>query len=311
LAGKKVTTDLWGRIMLIPSHAMRAFVDRINIPACQILCLITAVYALIGILAAIFLRRDGSTFRRGRLALAGVIAFVGALSAYLALPHHLHEMELMTFFPRFSVLVLLMFLLLVPGGLLRLRGILAVLLPLPAVVFGIVYGRQLFLHYRAYGAEIAGFIEVAKKTPAGGKALGLVFDRKSQVMEVDSALVGVPDFYPALRPAPGSMVPPAYCGLRHMPCRCKVSRDFATNPWAPASFAPGKMLEIFDYFFVRSVPPRADLFRGYHGMVDLLATSGTWMVFRKRPGPVVSDRPPPEAAPQPAPAALPATHGVR
>ncbi len=308
LAGKPLTTDLWGRILLIPSHAMRAFVDRINIPACQVLCLIVAVYLVIGLVAGFLRRPDGSTFRCGRLALAGAITFLGALSAYLALPHHLHEMELMTFFPRFSVLVLLMFLLLVPGGLLRLRGILAVLLPVPALVFGIVYGRQLFLHYRAYGAEIAGFVEVAQKTPAGGKALGLVFDRKSQVMEIDSALVGVPDFYPALREAPGSMVPPAYCGLRHMPCRCKISRDFATNPWAPASFAPGKMLEIFDYFFARSIPPKLDLFRGYHGMVELVAVSGTWAAFRKRPGPVVADPPPPQLAPPPA--AIPAAHGV-
>jgi hypothetical protein len=297
LGRQTLAADLWHRILLIPSHAMRAFVDEINVPACKVLCLIMAVYAVVGLLVGLRRWRDGSPFRRIHLAVAGAIAFFGALGAYLALPHHLQEMELMTFFPRFSVLVLLMFLVLVPGGLLRLRGVLAVLLPLPAVVFGMVYGRQLYLHYRAYGAEVAGFVEVAEKTPAGGKALGLVFDRRSQVMQVESALVGVPDFYPALRPAPGSMVPPAYCGLRHMPCRPKVARDFATNPWAPATFAPGKMLEIFDYFFVRSIPPGFDLFRGYHGMVDVIAISGTWAAFRRRPGPVVPDRPPPALPP--------------
>jgi hypothetical protein len=297
LGRQTLAADLWHRILLIPSHAMRAFVDEINVPACKVLCLIMAVYAVVGLLVGLRRWRDGSPFRRIHLAVAGAIAFFGALGAYLALPHHLQEMELMTFFPRFSVLVLLMFLVLVPGGLLRLRGVLAVLLPLPAVVFGMVYGRQLYLHYRAYGAEVAGFVEVAEKTPAGGKALGLVFDRRSQVMQVESALVGVPDFYPALRPAPGSMVPPAYCGLRHMPCRPKVARDFATNPWAPATFAPGKMLEIFDYFFVRGIPPGFDLFRGYHGMVDVIAISGTWAAFRRRPGPVVPDRPPPALPP--------------
>ena len=298
LGNKPLATDLWHRILLVPTHAMRAFVDEVNIPACRVLFLIMAAYVLVGLLAGLWRRKSSSpsTFRGGRMALAGLIGFAGALTAYLALPHHLQEMELMTFFPRFSVLVLLMFLLLVPAGLLRLRGLPAALLPLPALAFGVVYGRQLYLHYRAYGAEVEGFVEVAKKTPSGGKALGLVFDRKSQVMQVESALVGVPDFYPALRPALGSMVPPAYCGLRHMPCRCKVARDFLTNPWAPSSFAPGRMLPIFDYFFVRSVPPGFDLFRGYHGMVELLAVSGKWSVFRKRPGPVVADPPPPPPA---------------
>jgi hypothetical protein len=307
LSGRTLTADLWNRILLIPSHAMRAFVDEINVPACQILCLIMGVYALAGTVAAFSRKPGASTFRRWPLAVASAIAFLGALGAYLALPHHLQEMELMTFFPRFSVLVLLMFLPIVPGGLLRLRGGLAVLLPVPAVVFGIAYGRQLYQHYGAYGAEIAGFVEVAQKTPAGGKALGLVFDRRSRVMQIDSALVGVPNFYPALRPAPGSMVPPAYCGLRHMPCRCKISRDFVTNPWAPQRFAPAKMLEIFDYFFVRSLPPGFDLFRGYHGMVDLIGSSGTWAAYRKRPGPIVADLPPSQPPPPPA---VPATAPV-
>jgi hypothetical protein len=300
LGNKQLVADLWGRIVLIPTHAMRAFVDEVNIPACRVLCLIMAVYLVLGVLAGLWRRSGGPRAYRGRqLALAGVIGFLGALTAYLALPHHLQEMELMTFFPRFSVLVLLMFLLLVPAGLLRLRGLAAVLLPLPALVFGAVYGRQLYLHYRAYGAEVAGFVELAYKVPPGGKALGLVFDRKSQVMQVESALVGVPDFYPALRPALGSMVPPAYCGLRHMPCRCKISRDFMTNPWGPTSFSPGQMLPIFDYFFARSIPPGFDLFRGYHGMVDLVAVSLPWAVFRKRPGPIVPDPPPPPPPPAP------------
>ena len=111
-----------------------------------------------------------------------------------------------------------------------------------------------------------------------------------------------------MRPALGSMVPPAYCGLRHMPCRSKVAADFFPSPWEPAKFVPAKMLPIFDYYFVRSLPPGFDLFRGYHGMVELLAQSGNWAVFRKRPGPLVGDPPPPPPAPPPvlAPAAVPA-----
>lgn len=207
----------------------------------------------------------------------------------------------MTFFPRFSVMVLLMFLLMVPAGLLRLRGGFALLLPLPALVFGMLYGRQLYLHYRAYGTEVAGFVNVVEKTPPGGKAMGLVFEKRSRVMQVESAILGLPGFYPAMRPALGSMVPPTYCGLRHMPCRLKVAPNTFLSPWESVYFSPAKMLPIFDYFFVHSPPPGLDLFKGYHGMVELLAQSGTWMVFRKRPGPFVADSPPPPPVPPPVP----------
>jgi hypothetical protein len=304
LGNGKLLADLWHRVSLIPSHAMRAFVDESNV-----LVLITVAYVVIGILAWWWTRKspEEQPAGRWRMGAAGAIAFLGALFAYLALPHHLQELELMTFFPRFSVLVLLMFLLLVPAGLLRLRGIFAVTLPLPAMVFGIYYGHLLYVHYRAYGAEIAGFVEVAEKTPPGGKAMGLIFDRKSKVMQVESALIGLPGFYPALRRAPGSMVPPTYCGLRHMPCRLKVSPDFVTSPWIPASFSPGKMLPVFDYYFVHAAPAGHDPWRGYHNMFEPVAVSSTWSVFRKRPGPVVPDPPPPAPAALPAPLSPPAT----
>ena len=301
LGREKLLVDLWNRILAIPSHAMRAFVDGVNVPACQGLVLIMVAYVLAGVLA--WPAADEPREARAlRMRLAGWIGFLGALTAYLALPHHLQELELMTFFPRFSVLVLLMFLLLVPAGLLRLRGLFVVLLPLPALVFGVLYGRQLYLHYRAYGVEVAGFVEVAEKTPPGGAAIGLVFERRSTVMQVESAILGLPGFYPAMRPALGSMVPPTYCGLRHMPCQLKVAPNFFLSPWDPAAFVPAKMLPIFDYYFVRSLPRGFDLFRGYHGMVELLAQSGNWMVFRKRPGPVVPDPPPPLPPPPLVPA---------
>jgi hypothetical protein len=307
LGREKLLVDLWNRIRVIPSHAMRAFVDEVNVPACKGLVLIMAVYILVGVLAwpAANEPREVRFLRKRRMRLAGLIVFLGALTAYLALPHHLQELELMTFFPRFSVMVLLMFLLMVPAGLLRLRGLFVLLLPLPALVFGVLYGRQLYLHYRAYGAEVAGFVAVVNKTPPGGKAMGLVFERRSAVMQVESAILGLPGFYPAMRPALGSMVPPTYCGLRHMPCRLKVAPNPFLSPWESVYFSPAKMLPIFDYFFVRSLPPGLDLFKGYHGMVELLAQSGTWMVFRKRPGPLVGDPPPPAPPPVPVPALVP------
>jgi hypothetical protein len=299
LGRKPVLLDLWERLRLIPAHAMRAFADQSNVPACTALFFIVVGYIVIGV--AVWIqsgrRADVRRERRHQMRLAGVIAFLGALVAYLALPHHLQELELMTFFPRFSVLVLLMLLLLVPAGLTRLRRSLVVCLAIPPVVLGMIYGVVLVKHYRMYGAEVAGFVNVVEKTPPGGKAMGLVFDRKSKVMQVESALLGLPGFYPAMRPAPGSMVPPMYCGLRHMPCRPKVGPQFVTSPWLPAQFSPAAMLPTFDYFFVRSLPHGFDLFRGYHGMVHLIARSGEWMVFGKRPGPVVPDPPPPAAQP--------------
>jgi hypothetical protein len=301
----KLSHDLWQRIVLIPSHAMRAFTDESNTPACRGLCLIMVAYVLVGLLAwrPADMPPEPRPLRGRRMRLAGAIAFAGALFAYLALPHHLQELELMTFFPRFSVLVLLMFLLLVPAGLLRLRGALALALPLPALIFGVLWGRQLYLHYQAYGAEVAGFVDVVMKTPPGGKAMGLFFDRKSRVMQVESALVGLPGFYPALRPALGSMVPPTYCGLRHMPCRRKVAADFVTPPWTPTAFSPPKMLAVFDYYFLHSVPAGYDPWPGYHRMFEQLASSGTWSVFRKRPGPIMRDAPlAPPVLPVPPPA---------
>ncbi|HEX7509622.1 MAG TPA: hypothetical protein VF550_22825 [Polyangia bacterium] len=305
LGSEKLHIDLWHRITSIPLNAMRAFVDEVNVPACKGLFLIMVAYGLIGALAwrAADEPPETRALRKRRMRLAGLIGFLGALTAYLALPHHLQELELMTFFPRFAVMVLLMFLLLVPAGLLRLRGLFVLLLPLPALVFGVLYGRQLYLHYRAYGAEVAGFVEVVEKTPSGGKAMGLFFDRRSAVMHVESALLGLPGFYPAMRPALGSMVPPTYCGLRHMPCRLKVAPTPFLSPWDPSNFSPAKMLPVFDYFFVRNLPPGFDLFRGYHRMVELLAQSGNWMAFRKRSGPLLADPLPP---PPPAPVAVPA-----
>jgi len=300
--------DLGNRILLIPSHAMRAFADESNVPACKWLVLIMVAYVLIGLLAwpAPGMGGPSHESRRGRMRLAGLVGFVGALGAYLALPHHLQELQLMTFFPRFSVLVLLMFLLFVPAGLLRLRGFLALLLPVPALALGVFYGRLLFVHYRAYADEVADFVAVAEKTPPGGKTLGFVYDRRSRVMSVESALLGLPAYYPALRPAPGSMVPPAYCHLRHMPCRLKPAAESFPSPWLPDSFVAAKMLPIFDTFFIRSMPPRADPFRGYHRMVDLVARSGTWVALRRKPVPVVPDPPPPAPATSLPPPALPA-----
>jgi hypothetical protein len=51
LGRRSLLVDLWNRILLIPAHALRAFVDEINVRACDGLVLIMAVYVLVGALA--------------------------------------------------------------------------------------------------------------------------------------------------------------------------------------------------------------------------------------------------------------------
>jgi len=56
----------------------------------------------------------------------------------------------------------------------------------------------------------------------------------------------------------------------------------------------------FDYFFVRSPPRGTNPLGTYLGNVDVLAQSGTWIVYRKKPGPAVpAPAPPPPAKPAP------------
>jgi len=95
----------------------------------------------------------------------------------------------MTFFPRFAVLVVLMAIALIPAGLGRVRGWLRLLVPVPAVILCAIYGYQLIVHYRLYGKETADFVEVMRKTPPGGKAMGVVFSRGSKVMRIESAFL--------------------------------------------------------------------------------------------------------------------------
>ena len=51
LGRSKLLDDLSRRLLLIPSHAMRAFVDQVNVPACKGLFLIMVAYVLVGLAA--------------------------------------------------------------------------------------------------------------------------------------------------------------------------------------------------------------------------------------------------------------------
>jgi hypothetical protein len=280
---------LWG----LPVHVMRSFSDQVDIQACRALLLVIAVYLVAGLAAWRLLPNPSPAQPRPRTWPAIFVAFAAALAAYLILPHHLNELELMTFFPRFAVLVVLMAIVLVPAGLGRVRGWLLLVVPVPAVLLCSIYGYQLIVHYRLYGKETADFVEVMRKTPPGGKAVGVVFNRGSKVMRIESAFLGLPDFYVAMRSAPGSMAPLSYCGMRHMPCTRTPAGADLPNPWNPKDIQPAKSVPIFDYFFVHSPPPNANPFGPYRDSMEVLAHSGTWTVYRKKPGTVI----PPPALP--------------
>src|SRR5207248_2213381 len=88
----------------------------------------------------------------------------------------------------------------------RFRGSLGLLLSVPALVFCAVWGVELYQHYRRYAQEISDFRAVIAAARPGHRLLDLPFDRRSRVMSVESALIGLGSFYPLLEPAPRSMV---------------------------------------------------------------------------------------------------------
>ncbi len=297
LGGRTFLGDFAERLSAIPVHAMRGFADQVDVRACKALLLVIAAYVVAGLVAWAALAKQKSLRPQPRVWPAILAAFVGALAAYLLLPHHLNELSLTTFFPRFAVLVPLMAIALVPAGLGRARGVLGLVVPLPAMVVCAFYGWQLIVHYRLYARETADFVEVMHKTPPGGKAVGLVFDRGSHVMRVESALLGLPYFYVAARSAPGSMTPLPYCGMHDIPCTAKPAGAVLPNPWSPMDVSVGKNPPVFDYFFVRSPPRGANPFGPYGGSVDVLAQSGTWIVYRKKAGAGVPAPAPPAPPP--------------
>ncbi len=295
IGAKSVFQDLGERFELVPLHILRGFTDFVDIAAARALLVVLLMFFLMGLLARLAPRTDAP---RGRLWLAGIVIFGGALLAYLGLPHHLRQYELSTFYPRFSVLMVLLGTLLIPGALLRWQGLTRTLLLVPPVLLGVLYGRQLIQHYRWYDREVADFDAVLSQTPPGGRALGLVFDRSSRVMRIESAMVSMPSLYAAVNRSPDAMVPIFYCGMRHMPCRRLEEGKMIPDPgpWAPHALAPAAAVEFFDYFFVR-LPPGRPLFGGEMDKLELLARDGSWLVYKRK-----TPRPPPAPVPAPAPA---------
>jgi hypothetical protein len=297
LEGHTFLQDALGRLAMIHQHLLKGFYDGSDARAARAVLLVVLAYFALGLWG----QGEGrpSWQSKPRLVVAGWVVFLGAVLAYLGLPHHLRALELMTFYPRFSVLLVLMALLAIPGSLRNLGGAVRPLLLLPALVVGGLYGQDLLRLYRLYDREVQDFSAVVERTPPGGKALGLVFDRSSRVLSVESALMGMPSLYPVLRPSAGSMTSLLYCGMRHMPCRRKEPPVAIPelDPWTPEQWAPEKAIDFFDYFFVRLPPPGSPIFAGATPRVELLAQSGSWLVYRRKPAPVAGAVPPDARAP--------------
>jgi hypothetical protein len=287
-AGRSIGADLLDRITGIHHHLLRGFLDAAHVRWGAIILLTMVGYVALGGLGRLFPAPGPEP--RSRFTIAGLIVFAGAAAAYLGFPHHLPEFELTTFSPRFSVLAALMLVLLVPASLGRLPGAWAAVAALPAFVVCAGYGVVLVGHYRLYGKEVSDFHDVLEKTPAGGKALGLVFERYSKVMANESILMSLPSFYVGKQNHPQSMVALSFCQMRHIPCRHR-SQDPKRHPiyvpWTPESVPAEAAVAFYDYFFVKSQPPGLSLFGPHARKLEVLARKGPWVVYRKRtpPGP--------------------------
>ena len=279
---RSVWKDILFRLESVPVHLLRGFNDGSDVRGARALLLVLGAYVVLG-LCARWARPADPAGPGPRLQGAAWVAFLGACAAYLSLPHHLPALELTTLAPRFSVLMVLMGLLVVPAGLRGFTGPRRAVLLLPAVALCGLYAANLVRVYRQYDHELADFAAVVNETPPGGRALGMVYDRGSRVMNVDSALVGLPSLYPVLRPAPGSMTPLAFCGLRHMPCRRKEGVDLPDpGAWLDRAVDADAFVPFYDYFFVRRPPPGRPIFGRQRANVELIAQSGSWQVYRRK-----------------------------
>jgi hypothetical protein len=279
LAGKlPLIEDLWMRLVGLRVHMLRGFTDGRDRLGVDVFLLVLALYIGVALYARRLPSRQpapvGTT-------LGSWLVILGALVGYLALPHHLPELQLMTFHPRFAVLLAVLLPLGVPASLGRIRGRALPALLAPAVLFAGWYGVELIREYHAYGRELADFGQVLDETPSGGRALGLVYDRNSRVMNVESALVALPSYYPIERRSPHSSIPIFYCGMRHMPCQPQAPST-APNPWAPRQLDPLRAIGSFDLFFVRGGPRPVEIFGKQLSAVEAIAAAGRWTVYRRK-----------------------------
>lgn len=270
--------DFTDRFEILSISVMRGFQDMSDVAGFKA---VIAVLAAFFVISAFGYLLPGSKQKRPSFRIASVFLTLGALTAYLALPHHLWAFELMTFFPRFSVLLILLLIPLIPAGLRRLPWHSSIVAMAPVVVLGAMYGSNVNTQYHAYRDEIRDFITVMNHTPRDGKLMGIIFDRTSKVMRIESAVVGLPGFYVATKPDPRTMVPIHYCGMRHMPCGAPKAVPWL-GPWMGNSFNWEEMFALFDYYVVRYRGAGAPMYGPLVNRVEPMHQAGEWVVYRKK-----------------------------
>lgn len=279
--GEALLGDAWARLWALPQHLLRGFQDGAHRTGALLSLSVLAVFFLAG-LFGVFVRGDDIDRGLARMKLAGVLAFLLTFAGYLLLPLHLPPLQAVVLAPRCAALAMVLAPLLVPTWLRRFPRWLLCVWTLPAVLALGFYAWDLCSHFGAYDRELRDFASVLDRTPPGGKAVGLVFDRSSKVIQVSSALAGLPSYYPVER-ARGAMAQPL-CGQPLSPCRVadrgKLPPD--PGPFTPQNFDPERAVPYFDYFFVRSGPEPARLFGAQAGLLEPLLRAGTWTVYRKR-----------------------------
>jgi hypothetical protein len=259
--------SLWGslesRLVGLPIHLLRGFRDGVDrLGSTGLLVLVVVL-----VLATFWRALRGAA--PAALARSRFVLPVVALVAYLGLPHHLDEYEAMSLFPRLGVVVVLAALASIPLRLsLRHVAAGAGVLSLLALVWGVMLVRE----YRAFGSEARELETVLAQVPGGGRAVGLVFDGESRVMDVESIFRGSPSLYVASHPAPKSMVALRYCGMRHVPCSLGPKAVPAPNPWTPESF-DAVSLGFFDYVLVRGTAP------AFVSNQPAIAHAGAWTAY--------------------------------
>jgi hypothetical protein len=277
--------DALERLRLLPEHLLRGFTDRVDVTASWLVLGLLVAYAAVGWFGRARSRdRTLATVDR-----ASICVLLAAALCYWLVPHHLPQLELMSFYPRFSVVLVALLPLVIPRGPLRVPArVRAAMLVASLLVCG-WYGVELARHYRMYAGEVADFAAVLDQIPPGGRLLGLVFDRYSRVMRIESALVGLPAYYPVERRSRASFVPLRYCGMRHIPCRPRPGAPalLAPDAWFPQQLAatPRLVVEQYDYVLARGQAAAMRVLATVAPQLTVLAERGDWVAFRTQRGP--------------------------
>ena len=276
-AGPSLLADLENRLQLFPAHLLRGFRDLADRRYAIVWLIMLVVYALAA--AGLAIRKHGF---RPREYVLGLLPLLMALLLYLALPHHMRDIK--TVFPRYAVTVGLFGILLLPAGWSHLRPWTAALAFVPLVALNGHYGRVVARHYSLFQLETDGFLDVMSHAPPNQKLTGVLFDRQSIVMNVESAMVAIPAYYPALRPGPSSFVVLAYCTASQAPCRVKDASKLPPGPdpaWQPSMADDPRVRSFFDLFLVRALVLPVEW--QHPAGLRMVARSGPWSLYEHDP----------------------------